>query len=87
MKKTLFLLVLIYGITLQAQVTLKGYVFDNATNETLIGATLIASNGMGTVTDFKGFYQISLPKGKTELRISYVGYEELRKTITLTSDT
>ena len=87
MKKTLFLLVLVYGITLQAQVTLKGYVFDNATNETLIGATLIASNGMGTVTDFNGFYQISLPQGKTELRISYVGYEELRKTITLTSDT
>jgi hypothetical protein len=44
MKKTLFLLVLIYGITLQAQVTLKVYVFDNATNETLIGATIVSSN-------------------------------------------
>ena len=87
MKKTLFLLVLLYGITLQAQVTLKGYVFDNATNETLIGATIVSSNGAGTVTDFNGFYQISLPQGKTELRVSYVGYEELRKTITLTSDT
>ena len=87
MKKTLFLLVLIYGITLQAQVTLKGYVFDNATNETLIGATIVSSNGAGTVTDFNGFYQISLPQGKTELSVSYVGYEELKKTITLYSDT
>ena len=87
MKKTLFLLVLVYGITLQAQVTLKGYVFDNATNETLIGATIVSSNGAGTVTDFNGFYQISLPQGKTELSVSYVGYEELKKTITLTSDT
>jgi len=87
MKKTLLALILIFGINLQAQIIVKGYVSDNSTNETLIGATIISSNGTGTVTDFNGFYQISLPEGKHELSISYVGYGELLKIITLYKET
>ena len=83
MKKLLLLFSLFFGINLHAQVLVQGYVFDNSSNETLIGATLITSNGLGTVTDFNGFYQLSLPEGKHELSISYVGYEALKKTITV----
>ena len=83
MKKLILLVILLIGVNLHAQIIVQGYVFDNSSNETLIGATLIASNGTGTVTDFNGFYQLSLPEGKHELSISYVGYEALKKTITL----
>ena len=83
MKKLLLLFSLFFGINLHAQILVQGYVFDNSSNETLIGATLITSNGLGTVTDFNGFYQLSLPEGKHELSISYVGYEALKKTITV----
>ena len=80
------LLCLLFAINVQAQVTLQGYVQDYNSNETLIGATVVVKNEKGTVTDFNGFYQLSLPKGTYELSISYVGYQALKKTITLTKN-
>jgi len=81
-----FLLCLLFVINVQAQVVLQGYVQDYNNNETLIGATVVVKNGTGTVTDFNGFYQLTLPKGTYDLSVSYVGYEELKKTITLTKN-
>ena len=81
-----FLLCLLFVINVQAQVVLQGYVQDYNNNETLIGATVVVKNGPGTVTDFNGFYQLTLPKGTYDLSVSYVGYEELKKTITLTKN-
>jgi iron complex outermembrane receptor protein len=80
------LLCLLFAINVQAQVTLQGYVQDYNSNETLIGATVVVKNEKGTVTDFNGFYQLYLPKGTYELSISYVGYQALKKTITLTKN-
>jgi len=78
---------LVFSLSLNAQVVLQGYVHDYNTNETLIGATVVVQNGPGTVTDFNGFYELVLPQGKYKLSISYVGYEELKKTLTLTKNT
>ena len=66
-----------------SQTNLKGNVVDFNTGESLIGATLIYGKGQGTITDFEGNYFLSLPAGERTLKVSYVGYEEISKTITI----
>lgn len=58
------------------QVTLRGTVYDSATNETLIGATVVVEGtSIGNVTDFDGNYEIDVPKKPPfNLVVSYVGY-------------
>jgi hypothetical protein len=79
--------VLLFYAELSAQVILKGYIYDDLSSETLIGANIFTSNGAGTVSDINGYYEIVLPKGEIELRISYVGYKELNKTLKLDGNT
>ena len=56
--------------------TVSGTVTDEATGETLIGATVLdVASGKGTVTNAYGRYTLTLKGGKeVELRFSYVGY-------------
>ena len=68
---------------LSAQIILKGYVYEDISSETLIGANIFASNGSGTVSDFDGYFELVLPKGEIEIRVSYVGYKEEKKTLRL----
>ena len=60
----------------------SGTVVDKKTGEPLIGVTVaVWSNGRlqtGTSTDFDGNFKISSPVIDFELRISYVGYKEVR---------
>lgn len=54
--------------------TIRGQVLDE-TGEPLIGATiLVKGTNVGTVTDVEGNYLLTLPEGKTELIINYVGF-------------
>ncbi len=78
----LFIGFIIYS-QLSAQIILKGYVYDDISSETLIGANIIASNGSGTVSDIDGYFELVLPKGEVEIRVSYVGYKEEKKTLRL----
>lgn len=87
MRHLLLGIVLIFGAELSAQVILKGYVYDDLSSETLIGANIIASNGAGTVSDFDGYYELVLPKGEVIIQISYVGYKEQKKTLKLDGNT
>jgi hypothetical protein len=87
-KLTLFLLIVI-GITSQIQAqdktTVNGTVKDKLSGESIMGAVIKVdqlSNVVVTSNDY-GFFAISLPKGKYDLKISYVGYEEKRIPITL----
>lgn len=89
-KLALFLLLFI-GITSQIQaqdkMTVNGTVKDKLSGETIMGAVIKVdqlSNIVVTSNEY-GFFAISLPKGKYDLRISYVGYEEKRIPITLNS--
>ena len=79
--------VLLAGILLSmgsfSQTTLSGKVVDANTGESLIGATIVYGKGKGTATDVEGNYFISLPSGERTFKISYVGYEEIRKTINI----
>ena len=83
MRNLILLGAILINTLLSAQVTLKGYIYDDISSETLIGANIIASNGSGTVSDFEGYFELALPKGEVEIRVSYVVYKEERMTLQL----
>ena len=89
-RKFIFLLFIgVLGITHQIKAqeitTVNGTVKDRLTGESIIGAVIKIdqlANVVVTSNEY-GFYAISLPKGKYDLRISFVGYEEKRIPILL----
>lgn len=85
MKKTLLLIFIsVFSFCLQAQNPMKitGTVKDKETGEELIGATIsIPGTTVGTLTDVKGDFTISVPKNSV-LKFSYVGYKAQEITIT-----
>ncbi len=71
----------------QEKVTVNGYVKDMANGEDLFGASVLVKEiGDGAVTNFYGFYSITLPPGTYTLEYRYVGYETIVKTIELTQN-
>ena len=82
MKKSLLKILLLSLVSLlsavgaYAQVTITGNVTDE-TGEPVIGAyiTLESDKSVGTITDFDGNYEISVP-ANSKLIISYTGYED-----------
>ena len=89
-RKFIFLLFLgVLGITHQIKAqeitTVNGTVKDKLTGESIIGAVIKIDQLVNVVVTSNeyGFYAISLPKGKYDLRISFVGYEEKRIPILL----
>ena len=84
MKNWIIAIALLIGLGTQAQnVTLSGYIRDAKSGEELINASIINEKKQGTVTNFYGFYSLTVPAGKYEFTISYIGYETLTKTIDL----
>ena len=72
----------------QEKFTLSGTVSDFKNNETLIGVNVYFPDlKMGTTTNEYGFYSISVPKGKQNIEISYVGFQNIQQTISVTSST
>ena len=87
---TLFILFLSFHSTLSAQqkYTISGYVEDVASGEKLISAAVFdAKTSSGAVTNTYGFYSLTLPKGKVELVLSYVGYKTQKLDFVLRGDT
>jgi hypothetical protein len=75
-------------LSAQRQITISGFVSDVQSGEHLYGATLHESNsGIGMVTNSYGFYSLSLPAGKVNLQVSYVGYQQHAETFVLNADT
>jgi len=76
-KHSLILLCLFYAIISQAQINgiLSGRVTDKATSESLIGVNIFQKKDMtvGTVTDFNGYYSLSLKPGSYTFTVSYTG--------------
>ena len=68
-----------------AEATISGFVYDNTTGETLIGANVfIKSINRGSNTNISGYFVIpQLEPGNYEIRVSYVGYKNLTKKTTL----
>lgn len=70
---------LCFGVALGQGKTVSGSVVDDATGETVIGATVQVkgAEATGTITDFDGNFTITLPDGHNTLVVSYVGYESV----------
>ena len=69
-----------------SQIIVKGNVTDASTSEPLIGATIIFGKGKGTVTDIDGNYSFEISEGERNLTISYVGYKQLSKRISVSKN-
>ncbi len=64
---------LMAGLQAIAQQTVRGNVKDSS-GEPLIGVTIVASDGKGTVTDLDGNFSLQNVSQNTSLTISYIGY-------------
>lgn len=87
MKKIASILLFVIQSSLWAQeaVTVRGYVTDAATGESLFGANIYLKDSptVGTTTNEYGFYSISLPKGSYVLTVSYITYETTSQSVDL----
>ncbi|MDA7578313.1 TonB-dependent receptor [Flavobacteriales bacterium] len=83
--KNIFFLIFLNCITFSviAQTNISGKVIDASTGEALIGATIMYGKGQGTATDFDGNFSILIPTGERSIKVSYVGYKEINKIITV----
>ena len=88
MKKLLiFFIFFSTGIYSQEKITISGTVYENTSNETLIGVSVyIPELNAGTSTNEYGFYSLTLPKGKYTVQISYLGFITIKEQIKLTTN-
>ena len=67
--------------------TISGYIEDLSTGEKMIGATIYDQNSKkGTTTNAYGFFSLTLPEDSVQLRISYVGYQQINRLYYLNQD-
>jgi outer membrane cobalamin receptor len=75
------------GVTAQSH-TISGYIRDSASEENLIGATVVDLVTMkGSTANAYGFFSITLTGDSTRLAYSYVGYNPLILDLALSRDT
>ncbi|MGB8706146.1 MAG: TonB-dependent receptor [Gillisia sp.] len=71
----------------QNSYVLNGTIKDAANNETLQGVTVsVPSLNIGTVTNEYGFYSLKIPEGIHQVIVSYLGYEQLADSLSLSSN-
>lgn len=90
MYKFLYLLLLLLPLQLFGQkATISGTITDKSSGEQLIQANIfVASVTKGTVSNYYGFYSMSLETGIAyEIMYSYIGYEPVMVSLTLFRDT
>ncbi len=89
-KKLPILILLFFSICSQAQskLTLSGFIKDGNNGETLIGATVyVPELAVGTTSNEYGFYSISVPAGDYQVEFSFLGFETITQTVSLTENT
>ena len=71
--------------------TVSGYITVAVSGETLLGAGVLVADGTktptGAVTNVYGYYTLTLPRGKTQLQYSFVGYGSVSLEVNLQRDT
>ncbi|WBM74733.1 TonB-dependent receptor [Saprospira grandis] len=83
------LMLLSWSLSAQNQSQLNGRIFDAQTQEPLIGANVVlqstkdSTKQFGTSTDLEGGFQLALPQGPYQLKISFLGYETYEKPLLL----
>lgn len=64
-------------VSAQKNITISGFIRDSVSAENLYHATIYeANNKQGTISNAYGFYSLSIPSGKVQLHVSFVGYKE-----------
>jgi hypothetical protein len=68
--------------------SISGTITDNSTGESLIGASVIVTElvGTGATTNAYGYYSLTLPEGKYTLMVSYLGYKTISTTVSFTEN-
>ncbi len=75
------------ALSQEKKYTVSGVIADANTGETVIGASvLIKESGRGTVSNTYGFYSITLAPGTYTLKVSYLGYADMEKTLVVIGD-
>jgi hypothetical protein len=83
----LFLLLISANCFSQEKFTISGTISDQTNNETLIGVNIIiAETTYSAITNEYGFYSLTIPKGDYKINISYVGFETIEQSISLTQN-
>lgn len=63
---------------------LAGYIRDAKNGEPLIGALIYVENPrIGVSTDQFGYYSLTIPSGKHELILKYIGYQDTKRQVIL----
>jgi TonB dependent receptor/CarboxypepD_reg-like domain/TonB-dependent Receptor Plug Domain len=85
---TILILLSTFQAFAQKNFTVSGTIKDNATGEQLIGASIRIKElpQIGTATNSYGFYSLTAPKGDYTLQITYIGYQTIEKSISLTKN-
>jgi outer membrane cobalamin receptor len=77
-----FLCLQLFVIPVQAQITIHGKVTDARSGEPLVGVNIRLNNSTGTITDVRGWYQLTLEEeSSNDMLFSYIGYEAQRRLI------
>ncbi len=75
------------GYVIAQKYTISGYVREKKSGEDMIGANVYVKElSKGTITNNYGFFSLTLPKGEYNLMVSYIGYKNFTKKITLDKD-
>ncbi len=92
--KSLITLITVYFIFISVSYAQKNYILNGivksaSSGETLIGATVKVNGSaiLATSSNTYGFYSLTLPDGKYQIEVSYIGYSTLIKEITLKEHT
>ncbi|MBD0724524.1 collagen-binding protein [Flavobacterium sp. L1I52] len=84
----LTILLVSFSAFAQQKITLSGIITDGKNNETLIGVNVYFPElKTGTTTNEYGFYSISIPKGNQKIVISYIGYQNIEKNVSINQST
>jgi len=87
----LYLLIFLFAsasfLSAQEKYTINGYLKDASNGETLIGANVfIKELATGSTSNEYGFYAISIPEGAYTLEYSYLGYQTIQRSISLSEN-
>src|SRR6056297_405217 len=82
------LLLAVFSTTAVAQYTVEGTVSDQSNGTPLPGATVIlVDTNYGTATNVDGEFEFTnVPEGTYTLRVSYVGYVQITRSLDVTQD-
>lgn len=73
-----FLLLFLFSISLQAQFHISGIVKESGSNKTLPFATISTNNGINSISDVDGKFEINSKTTIVSFTVSYIGYNKIK---------